>query len=674
MSSLSSLRKIPFKASASELKGLVKTALEKLKSAGDSIAQIPDGQHSFDNVVLLLEKTKMEVQPVFAAVKFHSKLNPNKEERDAAAEREKEISTFLADHKMRKDVYDSFLAFLNTQPKLDSLPERLVNKLSDTFKRDGLHLDEATRKQVNQLTKDITNYSVDYLKLLGEDATSLTFRLEELEGMPARFMEEHAANEDGTVTLTMKYPDYLPVLKFCSVPQTREKMAVAYKTRFPENVARVQQTFELRHRRAQLLGFPTHAHLALSDKMAKTPETVTQFQQDMLARVRGPVEEETQELRRVKAAALGVGEDCPDANLTFYDLSYYSELLRKQKYDLDSNILREYFPSQHVISTVSDLYAAIFNIKIEPLPAAVSGEYLIHPDQSLFSVTDGESGVTLGHIIFDLHPRDGKYSHACCDVLVSSITNADGFLEQTGVVNVIANFPKPTPTTPALLNFSDVTTFMHEMGHALHFMLSKAPYIGLVDTEWDFVEVPSQMLENFAYERRTLRRLSSHYQTGTCLPDDLVEKVIAVRNVGVGLFLARQLVFSIFDMRMHTLSADNPLPQDICQCAREISQNIVPIPPYKHDLMPASFAHMYYNYDAGYYGYMWADVFACDVFSKFEEAADGPVSPTVGNEYRDKIILQGGRKDGFDLLRDFLSREPSLDAYLKLYGLLPRGE
>ena len=352
-------------------------------------------------------------------------------------------------------------------------------------------------------------------------------------------------------------------------------------------------------------------------------------------------------------------EDHPDADLQLWDRAYYHTLQQKRDYGIDQNEVAEYFPLEAVIEGMLDVTGDVLGVRYVSVPDYPTW----HPDVRTYRIDDADSGDPIAHFLLDLHPREGKYTHAACWSVVNRRRDDNGEL-RLPVAAVAGNFTKPTADTPSLLKHDEALTLWHEFGHVLHACLTEvdAQRFAGYDTEWDFVEAPSQIMENWMWKAEVLQRFARHYQTGEPIPESMVESLVAARDQNIGLLTLRQVYLGKYDLMMHTSGPEPDLE------ALEVDAAAYSLLPH-HDgtFMAASFGHLMGGYDAGYYGYLWADVYGDDMFSVFEE--EGILSPEVGRRYRTEVIGAGATRDAWDHLQAFLGRDPNSDAFLRKLGI-----
>jgi len=439
---------------------------------------------------------------------------------------------------------------------------------------------------------------------------------------------------------------------------TRKNLTIAFNNRaYPENMPVLEAIVAKRDELARAVGFRSYAHLDLDDQMAKKPERVQQFIAELAAKA------STKEAQEYRYFTDNLPEGVTltaDKKIKPWDRAYIVAQYKKKFFDVDEHEIAAYFPMEKTIKGLMSIYEQFMNIKLREVP--VTG--LWHPDVRMIEVYS--DGMLRGYLLLDLYPRENKYSHAASFTMVSTILDESG--KPTPAVDVVvANFPKSTPTKPSLLNHRDVETFFHEFGHAIHTILGTtelASFSG-THTKTDFVEMPSQMLEEWLWDPAMLKKISSHYQTGRPMPDELIEKKIALKNLDSGGHVLRQLYLSRISLDYFKEGAKKDLVGIAKNLYREFRKHMVYEPAYHEQ---AAFGHLG-DYGAKYYGYMWSQVFALDMFSIIKQV--GLLNPAIGTKYVREILAKGGSFDPNILLKNFLGREPNQEAFLKDLGLSP---
>lgn len=632
------------------------------KAVYDAVGSLDPSAVTYDNVVKALADDTCSYLTHRNLLDFPQHVSVDKALRDASVAADKKLSEFDVEINMREDVFKNLLA---AREKLgDSLkPEakRYLDRLIKLGERNGLHLSKDVQDEIKEIKKRMSDLCIDFSRNLNEENTVLEFTEPELDGVPADFLKSLEKAENGKLKVTLKYPHYFPCMKFVHNPNTRKTIEIAFNSRcIKENTPILEELIKLRQKKADLLKFPTHSAFVLDMRMAKNPERVSSFLSDLEKRLQVLKQQELDMfLEYKKADSEKYGFEF-DNKINMWDLRYYMTRVEECKYAVDQNILKQYFPLDTVTSGLLNIYQVLLSLHFEPVPDA----QVWHEDVKMYSVKDTIDNRLLGYFYLDLFPREGKYGHAACFGLQPGCLLPDG-TRQVAVAAMVANFTKPTADQPSLLPHDEVETYFHEFGHVMHQICAQTEFALFSGTsvERDFVEAPSQMLENWCWEEMSLRQMSAHYKDGSAIPDDLMKSLLASRKANAGVFNLRQITLATFDQDIHTCGECNTADKYL-----ELSQKILGIPATSGTNMPASFGHLAGGYDAQYYGYLWSEVFSADMFhSRFK--AEGIMSPKVGLDYRQYILQPGGSIDADDMLRNFLGRDPKPDAFLVSKGL-----
>uniref|UniRef100_A0A023FXA5 Putative thimet oligopeptidase ixodes scapularis thimet oligopeptidase n=1 Tax=Amblyomma parvum TaxID=251391 RepID=A0A023FXA5_AMBPA len=658
------LREWDFNVTPEDLRARATKIMDEGRKIFDRIGALQGDEITFDSVLAEIA----EAQRIFANERLYLDLpmyvSTKKELRDASAELSNKLNEFEVEIDMRPDIFEKLLV-LEKKDTSSLSPEmkRFLERLIKLRKRDGLHLDAKVQKEVKQLKNEINELGVEYSKNCNEENTVLEFTEEELRGTPEDFIKNLEMVESGKRKVTLKHPHVLPIMKMAADPETRRKVNHACESRcIKENIPLLEKAISLRHKKAQILNYPTHADYVTEMLMVRSAANVRRFLTELAEKLQPLWVKEKKVLLELKE------EECKrqgvpfDGELQVWDVAFYKNLVEERHYKVDQEKLRAYFPLDVVMKGLFGIYELLLGLKFEE----VENPALWHPEARLFKVNDSETQELLGYFFMDLYPREGKYSHFCNIPLQPGCRKRDGS-RQVSAVAVVCNFPKPTAEKPSLLMHTDVETFFHEFGHTMHHICSRtdlAMFEGLA-VERDFVECPSQMLENWCWDLEGLRRMSQHHATGEPLPQDLADLLIASRLANVGQFNLRQITLAMFDLELHIK------PQaETAGLFRKIQEQLLGYKPQEGTNFSANFSHLMAGYDAQYYGYLWSQVFSADLFeTRFKK--EGILNPKTGMDYRRQILEPGSTKDAEELLRDFLGRDPTMEAFLRSKGLAP---
>jgi len=648
-----------------DIKAATKIIIQEAKAVYDVVGALSREDINYKTAIKPLIDIERDSSTKGVALQLPSMVALDKGVRDASSDSEKELDEFSVEMSMRKDVFDNIVAFSETEEAkaLEGEYKRFVEKSIVNGKRNGLHLSEEKRDEIKKLKKRISELGIDFNKNLNEDTTHLFFDEKDLGGIPADLLNSFERGEDGKCKVTMKYPHFFPVTRKCTNPKTRQIMETTYQSRCKkENTAIIEEIVELRQKQTEILGYENHAAYIQELRMAKNPKDVAKFLDELAVKLQPLWEEEKKVMLDLKEKeAKEVGFEFTN-KLDFWDFRYYMAMVEEKLYAVDQEKLKEYFPMEVVTSGLMDIYQKILGLKF----TKVEDADVWHDEVELFRVDDLSSGETIGYFYLDLYPRDGKYGHACMMQLQAGCLDDQGN-RQKSVVVMITNFSKPSKDKPSLLDHKEVETYFHEFGHVMHGICSKAEterFFG-TNVERDFVEAPSQMLENWVWQEEPLRLMSKHYKDGTPLPKEMLDKLVASKKANAGGFNLRQITLATFDQRLHTSPKDTKI--DSAALVAKTYKEIVGIDTIPGTNFAAIFGHLV-GYDAQYYGYMWSEVFCQDMFeTRF--AKEGVMNSSTGMDYRNLILAPGGSIDAMDMLKNFLKREPTPDAFLKSKGL-----
>jgi len=589
---------------------------------------------------------------------FPAHLSPDKALRDASVDAARKVSDYGVEAGSRKDVFEALKAYSETAEAkaLTGEEKRCLHKKLLGFRRRGLDLEESVAAQVKKINKRLGELSIEFSKNLNEESTKFFFTAEELKGVPPSYLEERK-QEDGTYKVTLQYPCYIPLMERCAVPETRQKMEKAFNSRCLErNTEIIEELVQLRAEKAKLMGYKSHADFITEDRMSGSAAKVESFLSELATKLAPLLKSDLETLKAAKKAD-GYPDDC---QLEPYDRSFYAKRVEEATYQVDHEKLKEYFPLPVVTEGVLGIYQGILGLKFEPCEEMAKRAW--HKDVLAYKVTDSSTGKLVGFFYMDMHPREGKFGHAACFGIQSGCEYKGEW--QVPIAALVCNFPKATKDQPGLLSHSDVETFFHEFGHVMHQLCSEAKLSMFAGTsvERDFVEAPSQMLENWVWQPSALRRMSKHYKTNEPIPDELLDSLLKSRNFNSGMFNMRQVVLATFDQTIHTRAK-----VDTAALLSEITEKYMTLPTTPGTNMAASFGHIAGGYDAQYYGYLWSEVYSADMFaSRFESDI---FSPVAGASYRKEVLAKGGSRDAIEHLRAFLGRDPSQEPFLKAKGL-----
>lgn len=637
--------------------------LKKAEAAVKAILDVPAGKRTFDNTVGAIDDMLVHLDTDTSMTIFMQYVSTDAKERAAGMQAEQDVANWRIDLFKRDDLYGAVKEYAGTGPALEGEQKKLLKELLRDYHRSGMDLKPNQREKLAGIEKEITKLGQEFEKNIREDKTTVAVTKDELAGMSDEYVKALKPDDSGKLLITMDYPTFNPLLEQCRNESTREKVWRAYKCRGGEvNIDLLQKILKLRSDAATMLGYASPADFETEVRMAKNAKNVMDFYAKLRPIVRKKAKLDFEEYTSAKR------EETGDTNATLkpWDQPYYEAYLQRTRYAVDSEKVKEYFPVDAVIHGLFSVTQSLYGLEYRDVTAQAASldRPLWHEDVRLFQVWDKASQKHLGDFYIDLYPRENKYNHAACWGLVSRKKWQDGSV-QMPIAALVCNFPKPTPDKPSLMPHKDVETFFHEFGHCLHNILTEANYGAFAgaNVARDFVEAPSQMFENWVWDPTVLKTFARHYKTGAPIPDDLVAGMVRAKYLGSGLFTERQFYYGLTDMTYHTT------PGGVVDCrkvADELFPQVEQYGPVQGIYYFASFGHLI-GYQAGYYGYQWSLVYAADMFQRFKEL--GLLSPEAGMYYRKKILARGSTIDELDMVKDYLGREPNMDAYLEQLGM-----
>ena len=646
-----------------------KKAIENAKNEIDQIVE-NSALPSFENTIEALDYTGEQLDRI-SSIFFN--LNAA-ETNDAIQKIAQEVSPLLTefsnDVALNVALFERVKSVYNAKETLSLSKEQqtLLDKKYKGFSRNGANLNDAQKEVLRIIDKEQSQLKLTF----GENILAETNRYEllitestDLEGLPEGAMEAAKQlavekNKEGWL-ITLDYPSYVPFMTYAKNRGLRKKLALAFGQKGFQNDALDNQEIvlkiaQLRFKRAQLLGYETHAHFVLEERMAKTPETVQNFLEDLLSKALPAAKKEFKELED-----FAIKLDHID-RLEKWDSAYYSEKLKQERFNFDDEQLKPYFKLENVIEGAFEVAQKLFGLHFTQSHDIDT----YHKDVMTYTVEDSEQNL-VAVFYADFFPRAGKRNGAWMTSYKPQFVKNDK--NERPHVSIVCNFTKPTSTKPSLLTFNEVTTLFHEFGHALHGMLADTIYPSLSGTSvaWDFVELPSQIMENWCYEKEALALFAKHYETGASIPMDLIDKIKAAATFQQGMQTMRQLSFGLLDMNWHGI--DPSEITDVKQHETTAFKETQLFPEVKENCMSTAFSHIFQGgYSSGYYSYKWAEVLDADAFEFFKET--DLFDPKIAEAFKTNVLSKGGTQDPLELYIKFRGQKPKVEALLKRSGLL----
>jgi peptidyl-dipeptidase Dcp len=653
----------------SDYKPAIQSAISETKKEIESIVSNP-ASPTFENTTVALDFTGEKLGRITSIFFNLNSAETNAEIQQIAKEISPWLSEFKNDMILNEALFARVKKVYDAKDSLKLTPEQymLLEKQYKGFARNGANLNDTDKVVLRKLDTELSKLSLQF----GENVLAETNAFEmhitdegELSGLPDSAKEAakeiaKSKEKEGWI-FTLDYPSYIPLMTYADNRELRKRMSIAFGQKaFQQNEFNneeiVLNIVKLRHQRANLLGYKTHAEFVLEERMAETPEKVIQFSNDLLTKAKPAAIKEFNELEAYAKKLDGIEQ------LQKWDGAYYAEKLKKERFNLDQELLKPYFKLENVIDGVFTIADKLFDLRFKE----VFDIDKYHEDVKTFNVTD-KNGNFIAVFYADFHPRAGKRNGAWMTSYKPQQIK-DGVNERPHV-SIVCNFTKPTETKPSLLTFNEVTTLFHEFGHALHGMLANTTYNSLSGTSvsWDFVELPSQVLENWCYEKEALELFATHYETGEVIPMEYVEKIKESASFHEGMQTLRQLSFGLLDMNWH---GGNPTDIKNVKDFETIAFESTKLyPDVANNCMSTAFSHIFQGgYSAGYYSYKWAEVLDADAFEYFLE--EGIFNRKVADKFKNHVLSKGGTEKPMTLYKRFRGKEPNSDALLKRAGLI----
>ena len=643
-----------------------------IEAAKKEIEDIADSSTTptFENTLEALAYSGMQLDRVSSIFFNLHSAETNDEIEDIAQEIAPKLAAFGNDITLNPKLFKRIKAVYDIKDTLTLSPEQdmLLTTTYKSFVRNGALLNDEDQQKLRALDNELSVVKLEYGKNILADQKAYRMHLtdeNDLKGLPQGAIEAAAelakSEEKEGWIISLDYPSLIPFMTYAKNRALRKEISIANgKKAFQDNAnnneKNVLKIARLRYERAQLLGYESHAHFVLEERMAQSPKEVKAFLADLLTKSKPAAEREFKELEAFAKKLDGIDQ------LQKWDGSYYSEKLKQELFSLDDELLKPYFKLENVLNGVFEVAEKLYGLRF--IEVSTIDKY--HTDVKTYEVKD-EKDNFVSVFYADFFPRKGKRNGAWMTSFKPQYIK-DGKNERPHV-SIVCNFTKPTATKPSLLTFNEVTTLFHEFGHALHGMLANTTYPNLSGTSvyWDFVELPSQVLENWCYEKETLELFAKHYETGEIIPMEYVQKIKESASFQEGMATVRQLSFGMLDMGWHGQD-----PSDITSLKQFESQQFASTqlyPDVKENAMSPSFSHIFNGgYSSGYYSYKWAEVLDADTFEYFKE--NGIFNREIADKFKDNILSKGGTEHPMVLYKRFRGKEPSVDALLKRAGLI----
>jgi thimet oligopeptidase len=640
----------------------MKDAIAKANASLDQIGTQDLSKVTFKSTVVALDDVTYQASLAANKATIIKETNTNPAMRTAAENAVKTFQDWAVGVDYREDVYKAIKAFADTHPKLSGEDEKLLKETLRDYRRAGLDLPPDRRKEVEELRKELSKLGTDFDTNIVKANAPVMFTKADLDGLPESFFNSPGIKTGDDVYTVMANVtwQFNTVEENAKNEATRKQLYLVRETLAKKNVSVLNQMLALRNKIALRLGYKSWDDYQTEVKMAKTGANAEKYINDLVAGIQPKFDSEVAELQKMKAA----DTNDPNAKIMVWDWRYYSNQRDKQKYAVDKEALRAYFPFQKVLEGMFNIYQRIFGLKFEKIAAP----YKWIDDLQLYMVTDAATGEPLGMFYLDMFPREGKFNHFAQFDIISGKLLPDGEYQRPTVA-LLCNFPPAAGNAPSLMTHQDVETLFHEFGHALHSIVTRAKYGRFAGTHvpGDFVEAPSQMLQNWVWDKKVLDTFAADYhEPSKKIPADVVKKLNDAKLANAGVYYRRQFAFASLDLALH-----DPHPEDMPYDSVAISNPILekvflPIDP--STTFVSYFGHLN-GYDAGYYGYAWADAIAADMATVFEKAKDGYLDKQAGTKLRREIYEPGDSRDVNISIEKFLGRKQSIEPFLKRIGI-----
>ena len=647
-----------------EAQAMTEQSIKEADAALAALAAQDPKTLNFENTFAAADAIGAKVGNVALVLGTVAESSTDKTLRDTANDMGVKLQEWGVSLDYRDPLYRALKTVADAKPKLDADQQRLMDDQMRTYRRAGLSLSAPERADIERLRKDLAGLNTQFAVNINEARSPLDFTAAELAGVPQSFLDSPGVKQpDGRYRVMANITWHAQAIgENAENADVRRQVltarcSLAQVTNTPVLAKLVALRADIAHR----LGYPNWADYQTEIRMAKTGATALKFENDLVAGLQPKFDQEMETLRQMKAAQTGKA----DAKLEAWDIPYYTNKLKKEKYAVDTEKLRVYFPYQATLEGMFAIYQKIFSLKF----TAVEPPYVWAKGVQLYVVQDAETGVPMGAFYLDMFPRDGKFNHFACFEQKPARLLADGRIDLP-VSALLCNFPAPSADKPSLLKHADVETLFHEFGHVMHSMLSRSRYVAqsAFTVPLDFVEAPSQMLENWVWDKSVLDTFAADYRDPSKkIPAEAIASLVAARQATEGYGERRQLSIGLLDLNIHTLSADDAWSADVVKIVNDTTARVSIAPP-AGTFWAAYIGHLA-GYDAGYYGYLWAKVMAIDMASVFKAAPDGFLDAKVGRRLRDEVYGKGDTREVSESVEKFLGRPRSMQPFLEYVGI-----
>jgi len=624
------------------------------------IITVPTAERTFANTLLRLDDLYNIVSKVSSPLELLASVHPNRKIRDISDESILIIQRYFVELSANEALYEVVDQF-STSKQAHELPlnqQRFLESELRDFQHSGLGLSEYDREKLKRIQNRISELSLQFENNISSYSDTLFIPHNMIAGLPDDYKENHL-QADGKYAIDLSYPSFYPFMEYAESDSLRKLLRYMFLNKgMPQNVSILSEILANRKSLAELLNYPSFSALIIDQGMAKSTEAVWEFEKDLIEKIQPKANWDTKQLLQLKYDTI----EGNDKTITDWQKDYYENQLLLKKHRVDSEEVKQYFQVDNVIEGLFAISSLLFDIKFRE----IENPSVWHSGVRMFEMKEKSDNALVGYFYLDLYPREDKYQHAAAFSIVSGKKiNSD---YQHPIACLVCNFPPPGKNTPALLQHEDVETLFHEFGHLLHDMLTTSELYSQSGTSvaMDFVEAPSQMIENWVWNKESLSLFATHYETNEIIPDSLLNRMMKARNIQSGNNLLQQIFYGMLDLTLHE-QFDSSNVKSTTEIMSELQNSITNYDYIEGTHMQASFDHLL-DYGASYYGYLWSEVFAADMYSTFEK--EGVLNQEVGLRFRKTILEKGGTENPMNLVRAFLRRDPNNEAFLKKQGIV----
>ncbi len=626
----------------------------------DEIINVSESKRNYDNTLLRIDDMYNVIESVWNPGYLMGSVHTEESIRNEGLDASKKIENYMTDLSLNEDLYAAVLSYSKTDNAKDlrGYKKKFLDDTLLDYKRTGFNLPKEDRDKVKEFLDRLTDLGLEFDKNIRAAQDTLFLDEIDLIGLPDNYKKERL-QADNKYAIDMSYPSYSTFMKLAESDRAREELRFKFYNRAVDtNIEVLDNILRTRIDLVKLLGYHTYADYRTEDRMAKNAKNVWAFENDLKIKLREKAKKDLVEMMAIKSKRTGKKIVY---NIHPWESAYYENKVKLEKYNLDSEEVKQYFEFNNVTKGLFAIYQLLFNIKFEKIENAS----VWHEDVQMFSIYDKSTKGLIGNFYLDMFPRANKYSHAAAFSVVMGKRTDKGY--QKPATALVCNFPKPTKFQPSLLSHDNVETYFHEFGHLVHGVLTKSDLVSYAGTSVarDFVEAPSQMLENWVWKKESLSLFAKHYQSDEIIPDELLDKMIAAKNINSGTKGLQQVFYGIYDFSLND-GFDPDGIESTTDLIKKLKNEITLYPYQEGTHQQASFGHLN-GYGAAYYGYKWSEVYAQDMFSVFEK--EGILNPRTGRKYRKIILEKGGTADPLKLVEQFLGRKPNSEAFLKSMGI-----